>query len=144
MPNSNMSIYPTRNKAPFWIVCAVAVLGTGLVLVTVYAAHYSLCEKDAFYLYIAVAVWAIGPPLWFWMEYFGVYMRWGKPEAFDLFKYGQQVATGIWAGVLATLLAFAASGASDPTKNVFSLERCQALCGADRCLIVDGRVGAGE
>lgn len=124
-----MQIYPEDKKAPFWIVFAVAVIGVGVVIATLAAGYWSLCKKNVFYLYIAVAVWAVGPPFWFWIEYFGVYMRWGKTEAFDHFKYGQQVAAGIWAGVLASLLAFAASGVIDPTKQVLSIERCEILCG---------------
>ncbi len=56
-----------------------------------------------------------------------------------MFKYGQQVATAIWAGVLALLLAFAASGLIDPTKEVLSLERCQSLCGVDKCKKVEAK-----
>ena len=128
-----LSIYPRRNKKHFWIVFACAILGVTLVGATLGAAHHSLCSKDVLQLYIAIAVWAVAPPVWFWLEYFAIFLRWGKPESFDLFKYGQQVAAGIWAGVLAVLLAFAASGALDPTKTVFSPETCQKLCGAAGC-----------
>jgi len=127
------SIYPGQRKAHFWIVFAAAVLGGAVVGATLWAMRESLCSKDAFYLYVTIALWAVAPPVWFWLEYFTVYLKWGKPESFDLFKYGQQVAAGIWAGVLATLLAFAASGAIDPAKSVLTPERCRSLCGADKC-----------
>jgi uncharacterized membrane protein len=131
MPKARQSIYPTQRKTHFWIVFAAAVLGVLVVFVTLWAARKSLCSGDVFHLYVTIAVWAIAPPVWFWFEYFTVYLRWGKPESFDLFKYGQQVAAAIWAGVLATLLAFAASGALDPEKSVLTPERCKSLCGAE-------------
>ena len=132
-----MNIYPEDHKASFWIVFSVAVAGVTVVVLTLLAAYHSFCNKDAFYLFIAIAVWAIGPPVWFWLEYFTVYLKWGKPESFELFKYGQQVAAGIWAGVLASLLAFAASGVLDPGKQLISFERCQSLCGIDKCSEVE-------
>jgi len=46
---------------------------------------------------------------------------------------GQQVATGTWAGVLGASLAFAASGAVDPSKEVISQERRCSICGFDKC-----------
>src|SRR5881628_2752901 len=131
MSKEKLSIYPEQRKAHFWIVFLTAILGVAVVMMTIWTAYKSLCSRDAFYLYITIAVWAIAPPVWFWLEYFTVYLRWGKRESFDLFKYGQQVAAGIWAGVLATLLAFAASGAIDPAKSVLTQERCKSLCGAD-------------
>jgi 4-hydroxybenzoate polyprenyltransferase len=98
MPKARQSIYPTQRKTHFWIVFAAAVLGVLVVFVTLWAARKSLCSGDVFHLYVTIAVWAIAPPVWFWFEYFTVYLRWGKPESFDLFKYGQQVAAAIWAG----------------------------------------------
>jgi hypothetical protein len=46
---------------------------------------------------------------------------------------GQRVAAGTWAGVRGASLAFAASGAVDPSKEVISQERCHSICGFDKC-----------
>jgi membrane protease YdiL (CAAX protease family) len=137
MTDPDMSIYPTERKAPFWVVFATAVLAVIIALATISAAYQSMCEKDFTYVYIAIAVWAIGPPVWFWAEYFGIYLKWGKRESFDLFKYGQQVAASIWAGMLALLLLFANSGAIDPTKEIPSQERCRNMCGVDACIKIE-------
>ena len=134
MTDPEMSIYPEKNKAPFWVVFATAVIGVAIAVATVWASYRSMCDKDPVYIYVVIAVWAIGPPIWFWAEYFAIYLRGGKREGFDLFKYGQQVATAIWGGMLALLLLFANSGAIDPTKEVPSQARCQSMCGVvDTC-----------
>jgi hypothetical protein len=125
----SISIYPQDARWPFRIVVAIAVIGAGIAIGTIVAGYRVLCYRDVVWLYGAIVVWAVGPPVWFWAEYFAVYMRWGKPEKFDHFKYGQQVAAAIWAAILASLLAFAASGAIDPTRHILTAERCTQLCG---------------
>lgn len=45
----------------------------------------------------------------------GGYRAYGQPDTLDLFKYGQDVSKAIWAGVLAVLIAFAATGAGKST-----------------------------
>src|SRR5262249_33318937 len=42
----------------------------------------------------------------------------GQPDTLELFKYGQDVAKAIWAGVLAGLIAFAASDATKPAAQM--------------------------
>lgn len=133
MPDPNMHIYPHENRTPFWLVFAVAVAGVATVVGTIWTGYRSMCDKEGIYLFIAIAVWAIGPPVWFWAEYFTIYLRWGKRDSFDLFKYGQQVAAAIWAGMLALLILFANSGAIDPTKEVPSQAACRYMCGAEAC-----------
>jgi hypothetical protein len=125
----SMSIYPKLARWPFRIVFAIAVIGVGVVIGTIVAGYRALCYRDVVYLYGAIIVWAVGPPVWFWVEYFAVFMRWGIPDKFDHFKYGQQVAAAIWAAILASLFAFAASGVVDPTKETLFRERCTQLCG---------------
>ena len=48
--------------------------------------------------------WILLPPVWFWLEYFGVYThgRAGDPDDLDSFKYGQDISSKIW---LATITA---------------------------------------
>lgn len=133
MSDPDLRIYPEEHKAPFWLVFSTAVVGVAIVVATIWASYQSMCDKDPIYVYVMIAVWAVGPPVWFWAEYFAIYCRWGKRESFDLFKYGQQVATAIWAGVFALLILFVNSGAVDPGKEVPSQARCQRMCGADAC-----------
>ena len=134
-----MRIYPVEYKTPFWVVFVTAMVGVAIVIMTLWASYRSMCEKDAVYVYIVIAIWAVGPPIWFWAEYFAIYLRLGKREAFDLFKYGQQVATAIWAGVFALLVLFANSGAIDPSKEVPSQARCQYMCGIDKCKKIESQ-----
>ena len=51
-------------------------------------------------LHVLAACWAIGPPIWFIVEwtFFG-------PNAsdFETFKYSQETAKDVWAGVAAVL-----------------------------------------
>jgi hypothetical protein len=53
--------------------------------------------------WLVVGGWAIGPPLWFLLEYW----NFNDPDMtkFEYFKHGQQVAGSLWAGVLALLYA---------------------------------------
>lgn len=80
-------------------------------------------SKDIFWLYIAVGFWAIGPPVWFWYEYFRIYRKYGLPDTLELFKHGQDVAKAIWAGVLAGLIAFAASDAVQSNNKTTSSKK---------------------
>ena len=51
--------------------------------------------------------WIVGPPVWFWFDYFKVYRRYGDPEAFDSYKHGQQISIAIWAAFAIMFGAFA-------------------------------------
>jgi len=57
-----------------------------------------------------VVAWIILPPVWFWIDYFFIYLRNHKmgaqpPPDIDLFKYGQDVSSKIWLAVSTVLLA---------------------------------------
>ncbi len=54
-------------------------------------------------------LWAIGAPVWFWYEYFFLYIGEGLPESFELYKHGQQLSIAIWAGLALSLGALAHS-----------------------------------
>ena len=60
-------------------------------------------------LYWAIGVWAVVPPFWFWFEYFYLYPSVEDDTPLERFKYGQDVAKAIWAGIFAVLVAYAAS-----------------------------------
>jgi hypothetical protein len=52
------------------------------------------------------AVWALGPPLWFFYEYFHYFPAHGNPDAgFEQLKAHQAMATKVWFGMLLVLAA---------------------------------------
>ena len=56
---------------------------------------------------IVLSVWIIGPPVWFWAEYFFIWLpshRQANSQMLDEFKYGQDVAAKIWLGLVSALL----------------------------------------
>lgn len=53
---------------------------------------------------LGIAFWTIGPPLWFWLEYFWLFKCYGNPTMLEEFKHGQHVSTSIWAGVIAFMI----------------------------------------
>jgi uncharacterized membrane protein len=67
------------------------------------------------------AAWLIGAPLWFWYEYFFIYraVGGGQQDSFEFFKHGQQLAAAIWAGLAASLGAFAASDYAQPVSDSY-------------------------
>ena len=48
------------------------------------------------------AFWAVVPPIWFWYEYYWIYLRLDENQqgSFEGLRYGQQLATAIWASML--------------------------------------------
>ena len=60
--------------------------------------------KDAICIHAAVyAFWVIGPPLWFFFEYFYFFDNWHNPKAVDEFKYVEGLTSKCWASVLIIL-----------------------------------------
>lgn len=56
---------------------------------------------------IAVALWTVGPPLWFFFEYFYHFPKYGNPEAGDGdLKAAQDVTAKVWAGFAVLLGVF--------------------------------------
>lgn len=108
------SCYSSSNKSPGHIIKAAALLSILSALATVWVVYDAWTSKQVITLYIAIGLWAVVPPFWFWLEYFYVYRTYGLPDTLELFKYGQDVSKAIWAGVLAGLVAFAASNATKP------------------------------
>lgn len=98
-----------NNSVANKITSAVAWISILVALLTLYIVYDAWNTTYGFWLYVAIGVWAVGPPVWFWSEYFFVYRKWGKDGTLELFKYGQQVAGAIWAGMLAGLIALASS-----------------------------------
>lgn len=115
-----MQVY--HHRLPY-IITAVAAFAGAIILAATLAIIFSLervpdiaaGEPVRFLLWqinpflarnIGIAVWAIGPPFWFWFEYFYLFKNYGNPGDFEEFKHGQQVSASIWAGVVGFLVAF--------------------------------------
>lgn len=52
---------------------------------------------------ILYAIWVLGPPIWFFIEYFYLFRQHGKPGCIETFKYGQELASRIWLALVAVL-----------------------------------------
>ena len=76
----------------------VGIASVALVITTVPAAYY--CKNWFWGIY---AFWVIGPPTWFFLEYFFVFGRRDEPHALELLKAGQDVAQKFWAALLVLL-----------------------------------------
>ena len=110
-------VYVLTNKSPWRIVRAAAVISIAALLLTLWVVYNSWNSPNIFVLYITIGAWAVVPPAWFWYDYFYVYRKYGEPDTLELFKYGQDVSKAIWAGVLAALIAFAASDVVKPKES---------------------------
>ncbi len=53
--------------------------------------------------YLLLAAWGIVPPVWFVIEYFFIYLPYGVSGSFEYFRYGQDVASKLWAAVFALI-----------------------------------------
>ncbi len=62
-------------------------------------------ESTVHWFYVAIVLWAVVPPVYFWFEHFFVWRGGGVPQSFDLHKYGQDVSRNIWLAFVALLLA---------------------------------------
>src|SRR4051812_22458663 len=93
--------YPEELPAPRYITYAATAFSILVMIITIVVVCDAMLTNRIVPLYITIGAWAIWPPIWFWLEYFFIYRVWGKPGSLELFKYGQDVAKAIWAGVLA-------------------------------------------
>jgi hypothetical protein len=50
-----------------------------------------------------LAIWILGPPVWFWYEFFYLYKRARNPEEWDRFKHGQEQSGKIWLALVTVL-----------------------------------------
>ncbi|KZX57046.1 hypothetical protein A3709_04555 [Halioglobus sp. HI00S01] len=94
----------TRKFIRFITFLGVFLALTGLALILKFPDCHTI--KTA-----VLASWGIGPPVWFFYEYHFVFRhpdKGGNADAVSEFKYSQGLATKVWAGVLAALVAAAA------------------------------------
>ena len=52
---------------------------------------------------VLLVLWTVGPPVWFWYEFFYLYKRVRNPEDWDRFKHGQDQSAKIWLALVAVL-----------------------------------------
>jgi hypothetical protein len=52
---------------------------------------------------VILTAWVVLPPVWFWIEYFRVYPNQCPKPTLEEFKYGQDVASKIWVGLVTVL-----------------------------------------
>jgi len=110
-------IYESESKSACFIWWA-GVIGVVMTLVSIAYATVLVwppqLDKNAqAKLFAMAAVWGVGGPMWFFIEYFFFYRKAGLVDTWDLFKQGQQVSAAIWAGLS---VSFAALGSSDLAK----------------------------
>jgi hypothetical protein len=95
-----------RDNAPCWAKNHGYFAAVGAILALIFTAwmvvnHWN--DPNTSSLYIITALWAVIPPVCFWLEFYFVYKKFGVPGTFDLFVHGQQVCAALWLGVLAAL-----------------------------------------
>jgi len=101
-------IYPPGSTGGM-IISWSPLLGTVAVIATAILARHAYKEAKAGWIHFSIMAWAVLAPAWFTCEYFFIYHVYGRPEAFELFKHGQQLAAAVWAGMVASLIALASS-----------------------------------
>ena len=108
-------------KSPDWIrqtISVVGVLGAIFALLTLLAALFAVRDMlgdiargtepmpaNIYGLVLLAFFWGVLPPIWFWAEYWWLYMRHGdgSDAAFAQFKHNQTRSAAIWAGILVFL-----------------------------------------
>jgi hypothetical protein len=104
---SNGGLSPTI----LYIVEIIAALGVllGCIAVILYLRNASSSWRRK-YLSVMLALWAIGPPAWFCIEYFFLYKPYGPAGTFEAFKYGQDVASKFWLAFVGLLAVVRRNG----------------------------------
>ncbi len=74
------------------------IAGLAAVLMTLWIIFFKDTLRTKYWLLV---IWGIVPPVWFVVEYFFLYLPHGVAGAFDFFRYGQDVASKLWAAVFA-------------------------------------------
>lgn len=87
-----------------WAACSIALLALAVTAFIFYK-HLSAPTADSWRTaaWCAWLGWVVIPPLWFNFEYQFLFKKYGPDEAFEAFKYGQDVASKVWLGIAAAL-----------------------------------------
>lgn len=117
--NPTYAIYDTeKTMGKLWwlppMVVTLAVVCTVGVLVSALTGSKQYAHAQLFAL---AALWAVGAPFWFFVEYYFFYRKAAAPDSWELFKHGQQLSLAIWVGISAALYALAGSDLAKPAKN---------------------------
>lgn len=92
-----------------WLAAGVALLALAATVIIVYK-HLAEPTSDSWRTAVRGAWlgWVVVPPLWFFFEYQFLFKAYGPGDAFEAFKYGQDVASKVWLGIAATLTVLVA------------------------------------
>ena len=105
----------------------MSVVAPALAVITILlslAIAASDCPNGKAVVFGLAAAWAILPPCWFLYDFLYLYKRVGKPETWETFKHGQQLAVALWAGLTASLGVL---GASDFVKSTKTEMTCKLV-----------------
>jgi len=86
------------------ILAAIAILGFAGTLV--YLARKSRANEDRTIAQILLALWVLGPPLWFFFEHFYYFPAFGnmaEGAGFEKLKAAQDVTSKVWAAFAVVL-----------------------------------------
>lgn len=70
-----------------------------------FAEGFTKCSRVKVAQAFILAAWIVLPPVWFWLEYYMLYLP--KPasyEGWEQYKYGQELSSKIWLALVTTLL----------------------------------------
>lgn len=105
---SDSEVREHPNLGRRWVT-GVGVIAVFLAMGSLVVAYDAWESREPKLLYLFSAIWVIVPPIWFWIEYFVIYRKFGDPEAFESYKFGQQISVAIWASLALFLVGFASS-----------------------------------
>nr|WP_315207576.1 hypothetical protein [uncultured Albidiferax sp.] len=87
-----------------WILDAIWAATAIACLLTIVALHRHWKQPASNGLLKAMWVfWVVVPPVWFAFEYFWLFKSCGNSAHFEAFKYGQDIASKVWLGIVVLL-----------------------------------------
>jgi hypothetical protein len=101
--------YMTRDDVAYLMAKISAVLAVSSLVFARWGFGQSLETADGRIRSIKIAqaiiltAWLVLPPVWFWIEYFYIYLRSHPRDDLEEFKYGQDIASKIWIGLVTAL-----------------------------------------
>ncbi len=94
------TVYPPKLR---WIFYGVSAIGVVLLLASMGWLLKHQGELSNRYSILIGGFWIAVPPLFFLLEFFYLYPRWGYPDRLEYFKIGQELASKCWAASLVIL-----------------------------------------
>jgi uncharacterized membrane-anchored protein len=91
-------------KKSLVVVTIIAAIVTGILCFVFFRQG---CKE---WLLILGLVWAVGAPIWFWLEYYCIFRKSAAYEEKDAsaethFKYGQDLSKNVWLGMVVVIFA---------------------------------------